>query len=120
MDTLHWASPRARVSSLAATFATRAGRESALALSTAVQYHVHRRVELPKGAIVARMPGPLELKAALVEASRKMTVTRDVIEDDFVLGVATGTIPASDYDAFVKTAHAADDGFLASTRVNLP
>ena len=42
------------------------------------------------------------------------------LEDDFVLGVATGTIPAKDYDAFVSVAHAADDGFMASTRVTMP
>ena len=126
LDTLHTSWPRARVSSLGATFATRAGRESALALSRAVQYHVHRRVELPKGAIVARMPGPLEVKAKLVEASRRIAVTAPAgaagtaLEDDFVLGVATGTIPAKDYDAFVSVAHAADDGFMASTRVTTP
>jgi hypothetical protein len=126
LDTMHSAWPRARVSSLGATFATRAGRESALALSRAVQYHVHRRVELPKGATVARMPGPLEVKAKLVEASRRIAVTAPAgaagtaLEDDFVLGVATGTIPAKDYDAFVSVAHAADDGFLASTRVTMP
>ena len=96
LDTLHWSWPHARVSSLGATFATRAGRESALAVSTAVQYHVHRRIDLPKGAIVARMPGPLDLQAKLVEASRRIAVAGDgsEIEDDFVLGVATGTIPA--------------------------
>jgi len=126
LDTLHSAWPRARVSSLGATFATRAGRESALALSRAVQYHVHRRIELPKGATVARMPGPLDVKAKLVEASRRIAVTAPTatagtaLEDDFVLGVATGTIPARDYDAFVSVAHAADDGFLASTRVTMP
>jgi hypothetical protein len=126
LDTLHSAWPRARVSSLGATFATRAGRESALALSRAVQYHVHRRIELPKGATVARMPGPLEVKAKLVEASRRIAVTAPAgaagmaLEDDFVLGVATGTIPARDYDAFVSVAHAADDGFMASTRVTMP
>ncbi len=122
LDTLHWAWPRARVSSLAATFASRAGRESALAVGTAVQYHVHRRVDLPKGARVARMPGPLEVKAKLVDASRKMTVTGDggVIEDDFVLDVVTGTIPPAEYDAFVAGAHAADDGFLAAVRVAIP
>jgi hypothetical protein len=134
LDALHWSWPRARVSGLAATFATRAGRESALALSTAVQYHVHRRVELPKGAVVARMPGPLDVKTKLVEASRRITVgdgangtagaggggSCSAIEDDFVLGVATGTVAAKDYDAFVSTAHAADDGFLSSTRVTLP
>jgi hypothetical protein len=118
MDTLHWAWPRARVSSLGATFATRAGRESALALSTAVQYHVHRRVELPKGATVARLPGPLEVKSKLVQASRTIGVQGEVVEDDFVLGVATGTVAPGDYDAFVAVAHQTDDGFLAGTRVS--
>jgi hypothetical protein len=123
IDTLHWPWPRARVSSLGATFATRAGRESALALSTAVQYHVHRRVVLPAGATVATMPAPLDVKAKLVQASRKIAVegqaqaAGQTIDDDFVLGVATGTIAKGDYDAFVTVAHAADDGFLASTRV---
>ena len=136
LDTLHSSSPRARVSSLGATFATRAGRESALALNRAVQYHVHRRIELPPGATVSRMPGPLDVKAKLVEASRRIAVGGGaaptnaqgspasqnplVIEDDFVLGIATGTIPAKDYQGFVSVAHAADDGFLASTRVALP
>jgi hypothetical protein len=120
LDTLHWAWPRARVSNLAATFATRSGRESALAVSAAVQYHVHRRLELPPGAIVKRMPGPLDVQAKLVEASRKMSVGSGVIEDDFTLGVATGTVATGDYDAFVATAHRADDGFMASTRISLP
>ena len=122
LDTLHRAWPRARVSSLAATFATRAGRESALAVGAAVQYHVHRRVELPKGATVARMPGPLEVKAKLIDASRKLDVTGDgsVLEDDFVLDVSTGTVPPAEYDAFVGATHTADDGFLAAVRVTVP
>ena len=130
LDTMHSSSPHARVSSLGSTFATRAGRESALALNRASQYHVHRRIELPKGARVSRMPGPLDLQTKLVEASRRIAVTGappsggaaagTVLEDDFVLGVATGTIPLKDYDAFVAVAHAADDGFLASTRVTRP
>jgi hypothetical protein len=120
LDTLHWAWPRARVSSLAATFAARADRQSALAVGAAVQYHVHRRVDLPKGATVARMPGPLDVKAKLVDATRKLTVTGDALEDDFTLDVATGTIPPAEYDAFVGGAHAADDGFLAAVRVAMP
>ncbi len=122
MDTLHWAWPRARVSSLSATFAARAGRESALAVGAAVQYHVHRRVDLPQGATVARMPGPLDVKAKLVDASRKLTVSGagSVIEDDFTLDVSTGTIPPAEYEAFVGGAHAADDGFLAAVRVAMP
>ena len=123
LDTMHTSLPRARVSSLGATFASRGGRESALAISRAVQYHVHRRVELPKGATVARMPGPLDVKAHFVEASRHIGVSpgqSPSIDEEFVLGVATGTVPASEYDAFVTVAHTADDGFLASTRVSLP
>ena len=120
LDTLHGSWPRARVSSLGATFAARAGRESALALSTAVQYHVHRRIELPGGAAVARMPGPLDVKTKLLEASRRVTVSGSSLEDDFTLGVTTGTIAPADYDAFVTVAHAADDGFLSTTRVTAP
>jgi hypothetical protein len=128
LDTLHSSWPRARVSSLGATYATRAGRESALAVSAAVQYHVHRRVVLPPGATVQQMPAPLDVKAKLVQASRKISVengaagpstaSTNVVEDDFTLGVATGTVPQADYDAFVSVAHSADDGFLASTRVS--
>jgi hypothetical protein len=120
MDTLHWSWPRPRVTSLGATFATRAGRESALALGTAVQYHVHRRIDLPKGAAIARLPGPLDVKSRLVQASRRIAVSGSSLEDEFLLDVATGTIPASDYDDFVSIAHQADDGFLAATRVTTP
>ncbi len=123
LDTLHWSVPHARVSTLGATFATRAGRESALALSTAVQYHVHRRLELPKGASVTRLPGPIDLSTKLVEASRAIAIGAGspgpVVEDDFVLGVATGTVASSDYAAFVAVTRTADDGFLATTGVTL-
>ena len=127
MESLHWVWPHARATSLAAMFAVRAGRESALAVSRAVQYHVHRRVELPKGGNVAKVPGPLSVRTKLIEASRKIEVTAGgvgtaapVIEEDFVLGVTTGTVPVADYDAFAASAHAADDGFLASLRVTVP
>ena len=122
LDALHGYAPRAYVAGLAATLATRGGRQSALALNNAVQYHVHRRIELPKGAAVARLPGPLEVRSKLVDASRAITIggAGQTIEEDFTLGVATGTIPADEYDAFVGVTRAADDGFLASTRVTLP
>jgi hypothetical protein len=68
------------------------------------------------------MPGPLEVKAKLVDASRKLAVTGDgsVVEDDFLLDVSTGTVPPGEYDAFVTGTHAADDGFLAAVRVTVP
>ncbi|MCL2449331.1 MAG: hypothetical protein FWD17_10310, partial [Polyangiaceae bacterium] len=120
LDPLHWVWPRARVSNLASTFAMRAARESALAVSSAVQYHVHRRVELPPGVTVKRAPGPVEVKSKLVEASRTLSVGTSALDEDFVLGVTTGTVSAAEYAAFVGAAHQADDGFLASTRVAVP
>ena len=96
LDTIHVVWPNARVSSLASVFAERAGRESALAVSAAIQYHVHRRVDLPPGATATRLPGPLDVKGGLLEASRRITVsaardaTPTALEDDFVLGVSTG------------------------------
>jgi hypothetical protein len=122
MDSLHWVWPAHRVSSLAATFAERAGRESALAVSAAVQYHVHRRIELPSHTIPLRLPGPLEVKSSLLEGSRQIRVTGGegqprAVEDDFVLGVATGTVPPDEYDAFARAAHAIDDAFLTGVAV---
>jgi hypothetical protein len=121
MDTLHWAWPRARVSSLGATFAAHADRESALALSAAVQYHLHRRVELPPHTVVARLPGPVRIHTSLIDASRDATAASlsgtNAIDEDFSLSVSTGTIGKADYPAFVGAAHAIDDGFLASTRI---
>jgi hypothetical protein len=137
IDTLHWVWPKARVSSLGATFAARADRESALAVSTAIQYHLHRKVELPAGAAIARLPGPVEVSADLLRASRKVAIIAreiapkalpddkanvdakaNVIDEDFSLGLATGTIAKSGYARFVTAAHAVDDGFLASARVS--
>ena len=117
MDALHWSWPRARASSLAATFATRAARESALAVSTAVQYHLTRRIEFPPGTEIVQMPGPVDIHSKLLEGARSMKVGPGFVEESFVLGVATGTIETSEYDTFVATAHALDDGFLAATRL---
>ena len=120
IDAVHAVWPSARVASLAATFAERAGRESALAVSSAVQYHVHRRVELPPNARVVRLPGPLDMKSGLVEASRRIGVSSasgsapGAVEDDFTLGVSTGTVTPDAYDGFARSVHAVDDAFLAS------
>ena len=69
------------------------------------------------------MPGPLDVKAKLVEASRKLTrraAAAPSLEDDFVLGVADGHHPGGRLRrASSRRAHAADDGFLASTRVRV-
>lgn len=125
LDAIHVVWPNARVLSLASVFAERAGRESALAVSSAIQYHVHRRVELPPGATPNRLPGPLDVKGGLVEASRRIAVSAAhdaepaALEDDFVLGVSTGMVAPDAYEAFARAAHDVDDAFLASTTLDM-
>jgi hypothetical protein len=120
LEPLHVVFPRASASTLGATYAGLGKRQSALAVSHAVQYHAHRRVELPSGARIAVLPGPFEVKTARLDASRRIAVTGQVIEDDFVLGVPTGTISSKDYETFVADVHRTDDAFLAATRVRPP
>ena len=117
IDPIHLVYPRPAVSTLGASYASQGGRQEALAISRAIQYHVHRRIELPAGSTVARAPGPLDLKTANLEASRKLTVAANVIEEEIALGISTGTVPPAQYDAFVQGAHKVDDAFLASIRV---
>jgi hypothetical protein len=115
IDPLHYAFPRPHVSTLGATYAGQGARENALAINMAVQYHVHRRVELPPGAVVTRSPSPFEARSKELEVSRKLQVAGNVVEDDFALTVSTATVAASGYQAFVKAAHETDDAFRAST-----
>ena len=120
IDPVHNVYPRSQVGTLGASYASQGARENALAISRAVQYHVHRRVELPKGASVLRSPGPVDVRSSNLEAQRKLTVDGTAIEEEFSLLVTTGTIAADKYGAFVADAHKVDDGFLASTRVKPP
>ena len=118
IDPLHIVFPRPYVRTLSSTYATQGGsRQDALAVNRAVQYHAHRRVELPAGASVARVPGAFEVHDSIVSASRKIRVAANVVEDEFALSVSTGTVAADHYGAFVADAHKVDDAFLASTRI---
>ena len=117
IDPVHYVFPRPFVTTLSSTYASERARESALAVSHAIQYHAHRRIELPAGAKVARLPGPFDIKGAALGATRAIAVSGSAIEDDFSLSVATGTIAPKDYGAFVDSARRADDAFLSSTRV---
>ena len=127
MDPVHDVYPRGTSSTLSATYASEGARESALAVSRTVQYHAHRVVELPSGASVARAPARLDVESAALTASRRSrvvsgaTATTPVsIEDDFTLGVPTGTVSAAAYPGFALGAHRTDDAFLATTRVRMP
>jgi len=117
LEPVHNVYPRPLAGLLGATYAAQGKRQNALAVSHAVQYHAHRRIELPKGASVLTLPGPVDVKSRQIEASRRIDVAGSVIEDEFVLGVPTGTVLPGEYEAFVTDLHRVDDGFLAGTRV---
>lgn len=119
IEPLHFAYPRAFVTTLSATYARQGARQEALAVNDAARYHVHRRVELPKGAVVTRSPGAFEVNTPALVSLRRITVSPQAVEDEFALDVPTGTIPPEHYGAFVRDVHRTDDAFLASTRVKL-
>jgi hypothetical protein len=117
LNPIHAVFPRPLVATLGATYASQGARKDALAINRAVQYHVHRRIQLPAGAVVARAPGAVDVKGPILAAQRKIAVAANVVEDDFALTITTGTVPPADYGAFAAAAHEIDDGFLASTKV---
>jgi hypothetical protein len=114
---VHAVYPRPTAQTLGATYVSQGARSDALAINRAMQFHVHRRVELPAGAVVTRAPGALDVKGGILNAQRRIAVSPALLEEDLTLSMATGTIPAADYAAFATDAHKVDDGFLASTRV---
>ena len=96
LDTLHWSWPRARVSSLGATFATRGGpRERARAEhgGPVPRAPAHRAAQGRHGGAHAG-PARREGEARRGLAAHRGRRSGGALEDDFVLGVATGTIPA--------------------------
>ncbi len=117
-DPLHVLLPRPFVSTLSATYAGRGARENALAVSHAVFYHGRRRTELPEGLRIARIPAPLDVNG-MFTARRAVTVVGNLVEEDFVLAIPTGTVPRDRYDAFVADAHRTDDAFMGGIRLKL-
>ncbi|WP_394826916.1 hypothetical protein [Pendulispora albinea] len=114
---IHVVFPRAFVTTLGSAYASVGAREDALAINRAIQYHAHVRIELPKGAKVVSKPAPFALKTGPLDAQRRVEVADQVLDDDFVLSIATSTISKSQYAAFVNNAHRTDDAFLTSTRI---
>jgi len=117
LDPVHIVYPRPYVSTLGNLYTSQSGREGAFAVDRAVQFHVRRRVELPKGAKIVRQPGPFEVRSPELDAQRLMRVEGGVIEEDFLLNLPTGTISKEHYAAFAQDTRRTDDGFLASVRV---
>lgn len=118
IEPVHIVVPRSFAGTLGATYASRAARQSALLIDTALQYHVRRRIELPAGATVMRAPEGVRIEDARLEALRKGSYG-PVIEEDFALSLPTGTVPAEAYQGFVDNVRSIDDGFMAGTRVRV-
>lgn len=110
---------RGYAATLAAMYASQAGRESALSIERPIQYRVRRRIELPKTAVIARAAPPLDLKDAHLHASRTVKIDNGSIDEEFVLDLPTGTISAEEYDAFVQRVRSVDDAFLAGTHMRV-
>jgi hypothetical protein len=117
-EPLHSGFPRPFVGTLGATFASQGARESALAIGDAFQYHVHRRVELGPVLKLAGVIPTVEVKDENLEALRHGKLESGVLDEDFALSIATGTLDAAHYEGFADKAHRVDDAFQAATRVS--
>ena len=120
LEPLHGVHPRPWTTTLANMLASQGGRESALAVSTAHQWHARRRVELPAGVTIARPPPGVDVKDPAIEATRKGGVRGNVIEEDFTLSLPTGTVAPERFREFALTLHRIDDAFLGGARLARP
>jgi hypothetical protein len=119
LEPVHLMFPRPTVGTLGATYASRGARQNALSIEATLQYHVHRRIELPAGATVVRFPAGIKVEGKSVQARRTSTVNDRVLEDDFTLSLPSGTVAADSYQAFVEKVQAIDTAFMEVTRVNV-
>ncbi|MBI5531953.1 MAG: hypothetical protein HY898_04505 [Deltaproteobacteria bacterium] len=117
MTPLHVVTPQPVSATIASTFAGQGARENALAIESAWHYHLHRRIELPAGWQVQKMPAGIHLDDPHLQADRKAAVDATVLDETFELSIPTGTIPASEFDDFAAKARQVDDAFLSSFRV---
>jgi hypothetical protein len=119
VEPVHSVFPKGPVSTLGATYASRGARQSTLSIEVPLQYHLHRKIELPKGVTVARAPADLDVTDPSVQARRRVKQSAGAIDEDFTLSIPTGTVPAARYQAFVEKVQAIDDGFLTGIRLKV-
>jgi hypothetical protein len=119
IEPVHVMVPRAGVSTLGATYASRGARQNALSIDAPIQYHLHRHIELPRGATIPVAPAPVRVSDARVQAQRTTTVAGNIVEEEFTINLPTGTVTPSAYQAFVGRVQTIDDGFLAGLRVRV-
>jgi hypothetical protein len=118
LEPVHVVFPRAAVGTLGQSYASRGARQNALSIEQPLQYHFHRRIDLPAGASVVRAPATVEVVDPNISARRKITHKGQTLEEDFTLSLPTGTVAAGRYQAFVEKVQTIDDGFMAGTRIH--
>ena len=112
---LHWG----RAATLGATYAAQAKRTTALRISAATMYTVHRVIHLPKGtSIVTPLPS-LDVTDATTKlhATRSAKVDGTTVIDDVGFTMPTAVVQPSEFDAFTANARLVDDGLLSVVRV---
>jgi hypothetical protein len=119
LEPVHFVFPSPAAMTLAGAYASRAERESALSIETALQYHLRRRIQLPDGAELTRAPEGVSTVGANLRAERRGKVVGTSIEEDFTLSLPTGTVSAEAYPQFLEQLRVVDDGFMAGARVRV-
>jgi len=109
-----------RGGTLAARFASRTKRESALTIDEPFQYRIKRVIKLPDGATISKLPSEVEKSGPTMKAHRKVSAdSSGVITDEISLTLPTGTVGTGDYRGFLDQVKAVDAGFLSSIRVKV-
>lgn len=116
---LHTVMP-ASSSTLGARYAQQAERNTALSIDSPMLYKVSRTIKLPPSAKVTALAQELTVKRPYLIAVRKIEHTGDVIREGYVLNLPVGTIAPEAFPEFVSTAKKVDDGFMFTSRVELP
>jgi hypothetical protein len=112
---LHWG----RAATLGATYAAQAKRTTALRISAATLYTVHRVVHLPKGtSIVTPLPSlDVTDKTTNLHATRSVKVDGTTLIDDVTFNMPTAVVQPSEFEVFTGNARLVDDGLLSVVRV---
>lgn len=112
---LHWG----RAATLGATYAAQAKRTTALRISAATMYTVHRVVHLPKGTAIATPLPALDVTdpTTKLRATRSVKVDGTTLLDDVTFTMPTAVVQPSEFEGFTANARLIDDGLLSVVRV---
>jgi hypothetical protein len=119
LEPVHVVLPNPSVGTLGASYASRGARQNALAIEAPLQYHFHRKIDLPAGATVTRAPATVDVVDSSISARRRLVQKGQALDEDFTLSLPTGTIAAGRYTSFVEKVQAIDDGFMAGIRLRV-